>query len=119
MSGCDRPRLGCDLEIGPRTLVLSAASCTLDMDLSNRGNLYVHQVPSVEVSLSLDFSFDVCLLVMASDSRSSWPSWLVLFGATNSRGDATRLRRQAIVAEGNECTINGLKVQIKPHHNKD
>ena len=26
---------------------------------------------------------------------------------------------QAIVAEGNECTINGLKVQIKPHHNKD
>lgn len=27
--------------------------------------------------------------------------------------------RQAIVAEGNECTINGLKVQIKPHHNKD
>jgi len=27
--------------------------------------------------------------------------------------------RQAIVEEGNECTINGLKVQIKPHHNKD
>eukprot|EP00434_Breviolum_minutum_P029193 symbB.v1.2.025822.t1/scaffold2533.1/size76754/3 len=27
--------------------------------------------------------------------------------------------RQAIVAEGNECTINGLKVQIKPHHNKE
>eukprot|EP00434_Breviolum_minutum_P034001 symbB.v1.2.030091.t1/scaffold3348.1/size58710/1 len=27
--------------------------------------------------------------------------------------------RQAIVAEGNECTINGLKVEIKPHHNKD
>eukprot|EP00434_Breviolum_minutum_P007734 symbB.v1.2.006822.t1/scaffold379.1/size332124/4 len=27
--------------------------------------------------------------------------------------------RQAIVTEGNECTINGLKVQIKPHHNKE
>lgn len=26
---------------------------------------------------------------------------------------------QAIVAEGNECTINGIKVQIKPHTNKD
>ncbi|CAE7233067.1 unnamed protein product [Symbiodinium pilosum] len=27
--------------------------------------------------------------------------------------------RQAIVAEGNECIINGIKVQIKPHTNKE
>lgn len=27
--------------------------------------------------------------------------------------------RQAIVAEGNECTINSIKVQIKPHTNKE
>ena len=41
------------------------AECCLTLDdLSNRGNLYVHQVPSVEVSLSLDFSFDVWLLVI-------------------------------------------------------
>ena len=26
---------------------------------------------------------------------------------------------QAIVEEGNECVINGIKVQIKPHTNKD